>query len=87
LGRDEIIALMAIFEVFEKDGWIARKWNSLWGEIPLWTAAAAITVWWIYDPPATGKAIGALAVVAGIMSVRDIKVLGKISWVILLTSL
>jgi len=41
-------------------------------------------MWWLFHIPSPGKAIGALAVVAGIMSVREMKVLGKISWVFLL---
>jgi hypothetical protein len=52
--------------------------------IPLWLIAAVTTAWWLFHLPSPGKAIGALAGVAGIMSVREMKVLGKISWVLLL---
>lgn len=44
-------------------------------------------VFWLRYIPPPGYAIGALAVVAGIMSVRDMKTLGKISWIALLVCL
>jgi hypothetical protein len=46
-----------------------------------------LTVYWRYHVPAPGYAVGALAVVAGIMSMRDIKILGKIIWAVLLVCL
>jgi hypothetical protein len=67
-----------------KSGPVARIWKSPWIGVPLWLIAAYFTVRWYFAPPGVGKAIGTLAVVAGIMSVRDIEVIGKISWVVLL---
>jgi hypothetical protein len=78
----ESIAGMA--ETAEEHSWWWKKWNSLWVGIPLWLAASALSIYWYYCVPSPGKAVGALAVVAGIMSVREIKVLGKISWVVIL---
>src|ERR1700733_4519024 len=75
---------MRFFDLFNENGWFSNKWNSPWFGVPLWSAAAFLTSWWLFHLPSPGKAIGALAVVAGIMSVRNMKVLGKISWVILL---
>jgi hypothetical protein len=70
---------------FRKDGPVARFWNSPWAGAPMWLVFAYVCVWkWYFQIPATGKAIGALAVVAGIMSLRDIQVLGKVAWVALL---
>jgi len=70
---------------FAEDGGAKRLWNSLWIGIPLWFTAAAFTFYWLCRIPTPGKAVTALAVVAGVMSVREeIKILGKISWVLLL---
>ncbi len=68
----------------EKDGFVHQKWNSPLFGVPLWALSAALLVRWYFHIPPPGYAIGALAVVAGIMSVREMKVLGKISWVVLL---
>ena len=75
---------LEIFGEFES---VKKIWHSPWAGIPLWIVAAAFTVYWLSDPPPPGYAIGALAAVAGIMSVREIKTLGKISWVVLLICL
>jgi hypothetical protein len=75
---------MSMRGFFDKDGTFSKLWNSLYFGIPLWCIAAIYIMWSWFHLPSPGKAIGALAVVAGIMSVRDIKVLGKISWVALL---
>ncbi len=71
----------------KEDGPYKKFWNSPKAGIPLWIVAAGFTVHWLEFPPAPGYAIGALAVVAGIMSVREIKTIGKISWVVLLICL
>lgn len=78
------VAYGKTIDFFDKDGRFSNLWNSLWFGIPLWCSAAASTLWWLFHLPSPGKAIGALAVVAGIMSVREIKVLGKVTWVVLL---
>ena len=62
-------------------------WNSPWMGVPLWLACGVLTLYWFYHIPPPGYAIGALAVVAGIMSVREMKTLAKVSWVFLLISL
>jgi hypothetical protein len=74
-------------DFFAEDGGGKRAWNSPWVGIPLWVLAASFTVYWLNCVPPPGYAIGALAVVAGVMSVRDVKILGKISWVLLLVCL
>jgi hypothetical protein len=52
--------------------------------IPLWVVSAYFAITWWFNVPSPGKAIGALATVAGIMSVREMKVSGKIAWSVLL---
>ena len=52
--------------------------------VPLWVTWTCYAVYWLYHLPVPGYAIGALATVAGIMSVREIRTLGKICWVLLL---
>jgi len=59
-------------------------WNTIWVGIPLWLIAATSTAYWFIHSPSPGKAVGALAVVAGIMSIRDMKVPGKLMWVVVL---
>jgi len=81
VARDNILLL------FEVGKTIKRFWNSPWVGIPLWIATAVCVVYWHYHVPAPGYAVGALAVVAGIMSVRKVKILGKIIWVALLICL
>ena len=80
----ETIADMKVLDFFAKDGPVAKYWNSPFCGVPLWLIASYKTLKWLQHPPAPGYAIGTLAVVAGIMSVRDIKVLGKMLWVVLL---
>jgi hypothetical protein len=63
---------------------VLRFWNSSPMGVFLWICSAYFAVKWYLCLPTPGKAIGALAVVAGIMSVRDMKVVAKISWVVLL---
>jgi hypothetical protein len=77
-------SLRQFVHLFDKEGWFSKTWNSPWFGAPLWSIAALLTFWWLIHLPSPGKAIGALAVVAGIMSVRDMKVLGKLLWVVLL---
>src|ERR1017187_4920096 len=72
---------------FEEHEEAKKIWNSPKIGIPLWLTAATFTVYWLFRIPLPGYAIGALAVVAGVMSVRDIKIFGKISWVVLLVCL
>ena len=72
---------MELHEFFGKDGPVAKLWNSPLAGVPLWLWSAVYVVRWHFNSPSPGKAIGALAVVAGLMSVRDIKALGKILWV------
>ncbi len=62
----------------------SKIWNSPRVGIFLWICSACFSVKWYFHLPTPGKAIGAIAVVAGIMSVREMKVLAKISWVFLL---
>ena len=85
---DESIAGMEKFwKFFGEDGGAKRLWNSARIGIPLWIAGALFAGYWFFCVPTPGKAVAALAVVAGIMSVREIKILGKISWVVLLVCL
>jgi hypothetical protein len=74
--------------VFRESGPFEKAWNSLYIGVPLWNTGAFYFVRWtfIHIPP-PGYAIGALAVVAGLMSVREMKVLGKMFWVFLLLCL
>jgi hypothetical protein len=65
-------------------GPIKRIWDSPRAGVPLWIACAGLAVYWSFRLPPAGYAIGALAVVAGVMSVREMKVIGKITWVALL---
>ena len=62
-------------------------WNSRWVGTPIWIAFGLLTLYWRYCMPPPGYAIGALAVVAGIMSVREMKTLARVSWVFLLVCL
>lgn len=78
---------MKLQEIFDKDGTVAKKWNSPWVGVPAWLIFAFFTEHWLHYPPSPGKAIGVLAVVAGFISVRDTKVLGKIIWIGLLVCL
>jgi hypothetical protein len=75
---------MRFLKHFEKDGIALRLWNSVWVGVPIWLVSFYWVAYWRFHLPVPGKAIGALAVVAGVMSVRDIKVLGKMAWVALL---
>lgn len=70
-----------------EEGAIKDLWNSHWIGVPLWIAFGSLTLYWFYCVPPPGYAIGALAVLAGIMSVREMKTLAKISWVFLLICL
>jgi hypothetical protein len=72
---------------FGEQGTVYQWWNSPKIGVPLWAISAILTVRWFFAVPTPGKAIGGLAVVAGIMSVREMKILGKVSWVILLICL
>ncbi len=74
-------------EIAEEIEPLRKLWNSLFVGVPLWIAFACLAVYWIFRVPAPGYAIGALATVAGIMSVREMKTLGKVSWVVLLVCL
>jgi hypothetical protein len=71
-------------EFFSENGRAVRLWNSTKVGVPLWIISAGLLFLWLFKAPPPGYAVGALAVVAGVMSVRDIKVLGKILWVFLL---
>ena len=64
-----------------------KYWNSPWVGVPLWLIVAALACFWLFNVPPPGYSVGFLAVVAGIMSVRDMKTLGKIMWVVLLVCL
>jgi hypothetical protein len=66
---------------------MAQWWNSPRIGVPLWLIGTAILVYWYFRIPPPGFAVGALGVVAGIMSIRDIKVSGKIAWTVLLICL
>lgn len=71
-------------EWFEKDGLVSQWWNSARIGAVMWLLSAGLLAHWYFHVPPPGFAIGALAVVAGIMSIRDMKVLGKICWVVVL---
>lgn len=68
--------------------WAERRcsevWNSAWVGRILWLSGAAFAAYWYFKIPTPGKAIGLLAVSAGIMSVRKMKVLAQTTWVVLL---
>jgi hypothetical protein len=74
---------MHTFKWHEKNRPISQWWNSPRTGVPLWLIGAAILVYWSFRIPPPGFAVGALAVVAGIMSIRDMKVSGKIVWTVL----
>jgi hypothetical protein len=76
-----------LWEWFKKDKTIKECWNSRKVGVLLWIIFGALIVYWHFCVPPPGDAIGILALVAGIMSVRDIKTLGKILWVVLLVCL
>lgn len=65
---------------------LKQKWNSSYVGAPLFLFFFALWAYWhpYSHLPTPGKAIGGLAVVAGIMSVRDMKVFAKATWVGLL---
>lgn len=74
-------------------GWMKKEdaikglWNSRKIGVSLWIAFGILTLYWRFCVPPPGYAIGALAVVAGIMSVREMSTLAKVSWVVLLICL
>ena len=70
-----------IIGFFEDADSAKRLWSSIWVGGPLWVISAFLAAYWLYHVPVPGFAIGALATVAGIMSVREMKTSGKISWV------
>jgi len=76
--------LSTITQFLPEEGGAKRFWNSSRAGVPLWLTAATFTAYWHFHLPPPGYAIGGLAVVAGIMSVREVKILGKIVWVVLL---
>jgi hypothetical protein len=63
-----------------------KIWNSHYTGILLWLGFFALWIHWHpYSHLTTpGKAIGVIAIVAGIMSVRDMEALAKATWVLLL---
>jgi hypothetical protein len=77
---------MWLSTLFRQGRAILDFWNSPWIGVPLWALFFAVLLYWhpYSNLPTPGKAIGVLAVVAGIMSVRDMKVGAKVAWVILL---
>jgi hypothetical protein len=70
-----------------EEGALKALWNSPRVGVPLWSACGVLTLCWFFWVPHPGYAIGALALVAGIMSVREIKTMGKICWISLLIAL
>src|SRR5580704_2891714 len=68
----------------KEEGAIKDLWNSSKVGVPLWFAFGFLTLYWHYRMPPPGYAIGALAVVAGIMSVREMKTPAKVLWIVLL---
>jgi hypothetical protein len=85
----ESIAGMWIRKLIENGRSCVKLWNHPYIGILLWLISFAVWAYWhpYSHLPTPGKAIGALAVVAGIMSVREMKELAKISWVVLLIML
>jgi hypothetical protein len=71
----------------EEDDTLKHLWNSSGVGVFLWFISGLLVLYWFYRVPPPGYAIGALAVVAGIMSVREMKTLAKVSWVFLLVCL
>lgn len=84
---ESIVGMRKIADLLEEHGAVKELWNSPKIGIPLWLGGASLTIYWLLCVPPPGYAIGALAVVAGVMSVRDIKSLGRIVWVVLLVCL
>lgn len=74
-------------KLFDEYETAKQIWNSPMIGLPLWLIAFGVTIYWLLEIPPPGFAIGALATVAGIMSIRDIKTLGKIVWGALLICL
>jgi hypothetical protein len=74
---------------FKKGKACVKLWNHPSVGALLWLISFAVWAYWhpYSNLPTPGKAIGALAVVAGIMSVREMKEVAKISWVVLLIML
>lgn len=79
--------LRALAKWIKEEEAIKKFWNSWAVGASLWLIFSCITIDWFYREPWPGYAIGVLAVVAGIMSVREIKTLGRILWVFLLVCL
>jgi hypothetical protein len=74
---------------FAERGGIRGIWNSHYVGVPLWIGFFSLWAYWhpYSHLPTPGKAIGVIAVVAGIMSVREMEALSKATWVVLLVIL
>ncbi|MBB5329417.1 hypothetical protein [Tunturiibacter gelidoferens] len=72
--------------LIRRGGKVLDVWNSTWTGFALWVVSFGFWVYWhpYSNLPTPGKAIGALAVVAGIMSVRTLGTPAKCAWVLLL---
>jgi hypothetical protein len=79
--------MTSFWRFFKEEQGAKKLWNSRIIGIPLWLTGAFFTVYWLFSVPPPGYSVGALAVVAGVMSVRDVKIPGKIIWVFLLVCL
>src|SRR5450432_1819207 len=80
---------MWLSKLLEKAKACVKLWSDPYVGASLWLVSFAVWLYWhpYSNLPTPGKAIGALAVVAGIMSVREMKELAKVSWVVLLIML
>ena len=72
--------------IFSDGAGIKKLWNSKYLGVPLWLCFFSLWVYWhpYTNLPTPGKAIGVIAIVAGIMSVRDMETVAKATWVFLL---
>ncbi|MGD0868869.1 MAG: hypothetical protein ABSB88_04915 [Bryobacteraceae bacterium] len=65
--------------VYVEDGWKHKRTGAI-----LWVAPVLGYAYWEWQLPSPGKAVAGLAVVAAIMSVREMKAWTKMLWILLL---
>jgi hypothetical protein len=72
--------------IFADSQGIKNIWNSYFIGVPLWLFFFSFYVRWrpYSQLPTPGKAIGIIAIVAGVMGVREMKVIAKATWIALL---
>lgn len=64
--------------------WTTEKWRSPWVAWPLVCVGFVGAAWISHHPQPPGVSIGLLALVAGVMSVREMPTLEKMAWVAIL---